>query len=50
MTRTEHRIPLRSVPPVAIALLAVLATMWLAGTGLRSNGLFADPPGVAAPR
>ena len=48
MTRIEHHIPLRSVPFVAVALAAVLITMWLAGTGLQSSGLYADPPGAAS--
>jgi hypothetical protein len=50
MTRFEHLVPLRSVPFVAVALAAVLVTMWLAGTGLQSNGLYADRPAAVASR
>jgi hypothetical protein len=39
---------LRSAPVVAIALAAVLVTIWLAAGELRPHSLFADPVGVPA--
>lgn len=47
LTGNRHPpIPLRSAPIVAVALAAVLVTLWLAAADLRPHSLFADPVGV----
>lgn len=47
LTSDRHPlIPLRSAPIVAIALAAVLVTIWLAAADLRPHSLFADPVAV----
>ncbi len=49
MTHHLH-ISLRHVPIVAVALLAVLVTMWLAAADLQPHSLYADAPGAAVTR
>ena len=47
---TDH-LPLRAVPAVAVALVTVLATLWLAASDLNSrSSLYADPPGAVSAR
>ncbi|HEX4098424.1 MAG TPA: hypothetical protein VHX64_16985 [Caulobacteraceae bacterium] len=40
--------PLRAAPVIAIALAAVLVTIWLAAADLRPHSLFADPVAASA--
>jgi hypothetical protein len=40
--------PLRAAPVIAIALAAVLVTIWLAADNLRPHSLFADPVAATA--
>ena len=47
---TYPTIPIRAVPTVAVALAAVLVTMWLAAANLQPQSLYADPPGAVASR
>ncbi len=50
MTHFHLSLPLRAVPTVAITLLAVLVTMWLAAADLQPNSLYADQPGASTSR
>lgn len=47
---TYPSIPVRAMPTVAVALAALLFTMWLAAADLQPHSLYADPVGAAAPR
>jgi len=47
---TYPSIPIRAVPTVAVALVAVLFTLWLAAADLQPHSLYADPPGAIASR
>jgi hypothetical protein len=47
---TYPTIPIRAVPTVAVALAAVLFTIWLAAGDLQPHSHYADPPGAIASR